>query len=430
MTRGRVIPIDRKSSSGAAHAVSGLPHVVIIGAGPAGIAAAVCASLYEAPVTLVDDNPSVGGQIWRGADASNEWFRRLSETNTRVITGARVLSGDASQQTLLVERAGQAQTISYDRLILATGARELFLPFPGWTLPNVMGVGGLQALVKSGMPVSGKRIIVSGSGPLLLAVASYLVSKGAIVPLVAEQVGFGSSAKFAAGLLRHPDKLRQARTLLPPRYLTNCWIEAAHGSERVESVHLRRGNRVWEEPCDYVANSYGFVSNTELAAQLGCEMENGAVKLTYPFHETSVENISCIGEAAGVGGVDTAICEGQIAGHAAVTDDFPTGLLRKWQKAENFAHSLNQTFKPRPELRALAQPDTIVCRCEDVPLSRLRSCDSWRSAKLHERCGMGPCQGRICGPAVQFILGWEPTSVRPPIFPARLDTLIEENSAT
>jgi NADPH-dependent 2,4-dienoyl-CoA reductase/sulfur reductase-like enzyme len=393
--------------------------IVIVGAGPAGIAAAVTAAQSGAEVAVFDDNPAVGGQIWR-AGHSNQWIQRLSQSRARVITSARIVSGDAARQTLLVDTNGQAEEISYAKLILATGARELFLPFPGWTLPNVMGVGGLQALVKSGLLVKGKRIVVAGSGPLLLAVASYLRKCGAGISLIAEQAGLKSLAAFAVSLAAHPAKLRQAAGLLPRRYLTNCWIEAALGSERVERVRLRQGSRVWEEPCDYVANAYGLVANTELAALLGCAVENGVVKVD-SSQQTSVANIYCAGESAGIGGVDTALLEGQIAAGASE-------LQPKLHKAKSFARLLNQTFRPRAELRALPQPGTIVCRCEDVTLQRLRSTDSWRSAKLHERCGMGPCQGRICGPAIQFILGWEPASVRPPLFPTRLENLVQENS--
>jgi NADPH-dependent 2,4-dienoyl-CoA reductase/sulfur reductase-like enzyme len=388
--------------------------IVIVGAGPAGIAAAVTAK----EATLLDDNPAVGGQIWRGSH-SNQWIDRLSRSAVTVITGARVVSGDAARQTLLVDKNGQTETISYAKLILATGARELFLPFPGWTLPNVMGVGGLQALVKSGLPVHGKRIVVAGSGPLLLAVASYLSQCGAVIPLIAEQAGVKSLAAFAAFLAAHPAKLWQALRLRPQRYLTSCWIEAALGTAQVEKVRLRRGSHVWEEPCDYVANAYGFVANTELASLLGCAVEDGVVKVD-SSQQTSVPTVYCVGEAAGIGGVDSALLEGQIAAGAS-------NLQPKMRKARSFARLLNHTFRPRAELRALAQPDTIVCRCEDVTLASLRHADSWRSAKLHERCGMGPCQGRICGPAVQFILGWEPSSVRPPLFPTRLENLVQEN---
>ncbi len=405
-----------------------MSQIVIVGAGPAGMAAAVCASYGKAPVTVIDDNPSLGGQIWRGGDSANPWFQRFAQCRARLLTAARVIDGDAALQTVLVERDGTAEQISYTKLILATGARELFLPFPGWTLPGVLGVGGLQALVKSGLPVSGKRIVVAGSGPLLLAVAAYLQKHGAVVSLVAEQAPFGRIMKFGVGLIAHPGKLKQAAALYPRRYLTSCWVEAAFGETQVTSVRLRCKEKVWEEPCDYLANAFGFVPNTELAALFGCEMTNGAVKVD-SSQRTSLAHVYCAGEAAGLGGVDTALVEGQLAGYAATDQTAAAArLAAPWRKAKSFARNLDQAFQLRPQLRQLAKPETIICRCEDVSLARISSAHNWRSAKLHERCGMGPCQGRICGPAVQFILGWEPSSVRPPIFPTRLNNLLQEKT--
>jgi NADPH-dependent 2,4-dienoyl-CoA reductase/sulfur reductase-like enzyme len=406
--------------------------IVVVGAGPAGIAAAVSAAQSAEPVKLLDDNPAVGGQIWRADPHASHWIEKLLQSNIEFIPGARVVSAAPAQQTLLVDKAGKAEHLSYTKLILATGARELFLPFAGWTLPNVMGVGGLQALVKFGLSVQGKRIIVAGSGPLLLAVAAYLRKHGAVVPLIAEQASPKALLSFTLSLALHPAKLWRAASLNPfsagIRYLTGCWLESAQGSGKVETVRLRRDKSTWDEPCDYVANAYGFVANTELAALLGCAVEYAGV-IVNQFQQTSVANIYCAGETAGIGGVDTAQLEGQIAGFSATGQiQEAAKLLGPLRKAKSFAALLNKTFAPRPELRSLAQPETIVCRCEDVTLARLRHADSWRSAKLHERCGMGPCQGRICGPAVRFILGWEPASIRPPLFPTRLENLVQENS--
>ena len=410
--------------------------ILIVGAGPAGMAAAVAAAQSGASeVTVLDDNPSIGGQIWRAGPTdrlASEWFEKFRRTNVRLITGARVVAGNAECRSLLLDINSKAEQVTYRQLILATGARELFLPFPGWTLPNVMGVGGLQALVKCGLPVAGKRIIVAGSGPLLLAVAAYLRKAGARIPLIAEQVPAKALVSFTMSLALHPGKIWQAARLNPftagTRYAAGCWVEAAIGVSKVQSVRLRRGARVWHESCDYLANAYGFTANTELAALLGCVIEGGAVKVDQA-QQTSVDGIYCAGETAGVGGVETALLEGQIAGYSA------TGQAANAEKlsaaignARSFAASLNATFQPRAELRTLAQPDTLVCRCEDVTLANLCRANSWRSAKLHERCGMGPCQGRICGPAARFLLGWEPSSVRPPVFPTRIENLIQETS--
>jgi len=122
--------------------------------------------------------------------------------------------------------------------------------------------------------------------------------------------------------------------------------------------------------------------------------------------------------------VELALVEGQISGLAACGKEREAReLFRERRKARRFVHLLEKAFCLRPELRNLPQPETLVCRCEDVEYKRLQQHTSWRSAKLHTRCGMGPCQGRVCGPAVQFLLNWKPESVRPPVFPVRVESL-------
>jgi hypothetical protein len=142
------------------------------------------------------------------------------------------------------------------------------------------------------------------------------------------------------------------------------------------------------------------------------------------FQQTTLEGVFCAGEPTGIGGVDLALIEGQIAGLAATGRTSESqALFSKREKFRRFARLLDETFCLRSELRSLPLPDTLICRCEDVPYSRLREHTSWRGAKLHTRCGMGPCQGRICGPAAQFLFKWVPDSVRPPVFPARVEHL-------
>src|SRR5437868_2382164 len=152
-------------------------EILVVGAGPAGLAAAVAASKY-ARVTIVDNNPSAGGQIWRASKGKlrNRTARRLvgelERANVTINSGAQIF--DVSNgRSLLAETGNGPIEIAYEKLVIATGARERFLPFPGWTLPGVFGAGGLQALMKAGFNVSGKRIVVSGTGALLLAVAAY-----------------------------------------------------------------------------------------------------------------------------------------------------------------------------------------------------------------------------------------------------------------
>lgn len=401
--------------------------VVIVGAGPAGIAAA-CTAAGSRQVTIIDDNPAPGGQIWRGeVQAGRAWFERWRSIKAERIFSSRVVGRGDSPCTLLVEQADGLVALAYRDLVLATGARELFLPFPGWTLPNVMGPGGLQALVKCGLSVQRKRVVVAGSGPLLLAVAAFLRRHGAIVASIVEQTPFTALSRFGKQLLHYPGKLaegaRLQAQLLGTRYLIGTWVESAAGRDRVDSVTLKSNNGTWQEACDYLAVGYGLTPNLELPSLLGCEISNGKVVVN-DRQETSEDHIYCVGEPTGVGGVDLALVEGQIAG-AAITGDHEAAesLLPKRGRWRRFAASLDEAFRVRPEIRSLAKPETIVCRCEDVTLGRLQQHEGWRAAKLHTRCGMGPCQGRICGPAVHQLLGWNTESVRPPIFPVTVGAL-------
>ncbi len=408
-------------------------EVLVVGAGPAGMAAACCASEAGRKVGVLDDNPSPGGQIWRGESRGLStpqaayWFDRLRRSRAEVLCGTRVV-GEAGRGALLVDRDDDISEVRYEKLVLATGARELFLPFPGWTLPNVMGAGGLQALVKGGLPIQGRSVAVAGSGPLLLAVAAYLKRKGARVTLVAEQSPYARLIRFGLNLVAEPVKLREAVRLrwqlaaIP--YRTGCWPVAADGDGKLESVTFSDGHKSWQQRCDYLACGFGLVPNLELPLLLGCGVEDGAVKVD-PNQQTTIPTVSCAGETTGVGGLDLALAEGQIAGWtAAGQPERARHLFAARAKALRFKQSLDEAFALRGELKNIATAETLVCRCEDVSFDRLRLHSSWREAKLQTRCGMGPCQGRVCGPAVEYLLGWKAESVRPPILPTPLGRLV------
>jgi NADPH-dependent 2,4-dienoyl-CoA reductase/sulfur reductase-like enzyme len=414
-------------------------EVLVIGGGPAGMAAAACAAECGVRVGLVDDNPRLGGQIWRSESSSQQeqetdqqnpdaskWFQRMSASGVTTRCGLRVVHQPESG-VLLAENLNGLCELTYEKLVLATGARERFLPFPGWTLPNVMGAGGLQAMVKGGLPIRGKRVIVAGMGPLLLAVAAYLRKHGAEIPLICEQASWGSLAAFSLALFRWPAKIIQAiqlqRDLAGIPFAANTWVLAANGQRTLDSVDILRAGRVENVPCDYLACGFHLVPNVELPSLLGCAVDHGFVRVD-DFQNTTVASVFCAGEPTSVGGVELAIIEGQIAGLAAAGHATEAkALFAKRRKARRFSHVLDSAFRLRPELKNLPLPETMVCRCEDVPYSRLQQHTSWRSAKLHTRCGMGPCQGRVCGPATEFLFKWNPDSVRPPVFPARVGTL-------
>lgn len=413
--------------------------VLIVGAGPAGMASAVAASVRGGRVGVVDDNSGAGGQIWRSGGRkppSREaaaWFDRIRAARFDFLAETQVL-GPLDRGLLLAESGGEAVELCYGRLIIATGARELFLPFPGWTLPNVMGAGGLQAMVKSGLPIAGKRVVVAGSGPLLLAVAGYLRRRRAKVRLVAEQAPIGRVARFGLGFWREPKKLAQALGLgastATIRIKLGCWPIAAEGDGMLEAVAFTDGRKTWREPCDYLACGFGLVPNVELAAVLGCAQRGGSVVVD-AFQRTTVADVLAAGEVTGIGGLDRSLVEGEIAGLAASGDEAAARFLfARRDRARAFARRLDRAFALRDEPRSLAMPDTIVCRCEDVAHGALGRYSSWTEAKLQTRCGMGPCQGRVCGAAARVLYGWEPTSTRPPIFPAPLGFLAGRRPAT
>lgn len=406
--------------------------VLIIGAGPAGLAAAYRVSQKGREPTVVDDNPDAGGQIWRGERTKSsspeaaEWFEKIRNSKIQFLQGARVFQ-QPEARVLVAELGRDVCELRYKKLIVATGARERFLPFPGWTLPNVMGAGGLQALVKTGFPIERKRVVVAGSGPLLLAVADYLQRKGANIVLIAEQASKASLARFGFSLLGQKNKfsgaLKLRRELSGIQYLIGCWPIAARGDNQLSQVRLRQRSRTWDVECDYLACGFHLVPNLELAELLGCRIVENSVTID-DLQQTSVESVYAAGEVTGIGGLELSLVEGEIAGLAVCEQKSDARELFAYRaKQRKFATALNTAFQLRSELRGLASAETIVCRCEDVTFERLSTSDSWRAAKLHTRCGMGPCQGRICGAAVEFLFGWKAESVRPPIFPVRVGSM-------
>jgi NADPH-dependent 2,4-dienoyl-CoA reductase/sulfur reductase-like enzyme len=413
--------------------------ILIVGAGPAGMAAAVAASMRGRVVGVVDDNPGLGGQIWRNGEEkppsreAARWFDRIRAARFETLAGTQVL-GPLEPGLLLAESEGRAIELRYRRLIVATGARELFLPFPGWTLPHVMGAGGLQAMVKSGLLIGGKRVVVAGSGPLLLAVAAYLKKRGAKVSLVAEQAPFFNVARFGLGLWHEPGKLAQAFTLRASAgripFKTNRWPVAAEGVSTLEAVTMTDGVKTWREPCHYLACGFGLVANVELAAAFGCGLYHGVVCVD-AHQRTTIPDIFAAGEVTGIGGLDRSLVEGEIAGLAASGDEAAARFLfPRRDRTRRFARRLERAFALRDELRHLPRPETIVCRCEDVAHGALVPHSSWTEAKLQTRCGMGPCQGRVCGAAAEFLYGWTRTSIRPPIFPTALGHLAGRGPGT
>lgn len=398
--------------------------VVVVGAGPAGLAAANAVAETGQPVLVIDQGIRSGGQVWRHrpGDKLPRVARMAiqSATPPQVSIAHRATVIDAQSPTrLIVSFNGRIAAVDCDAVVIATGAVERLLPFPGWTLPGVTGVGGLQALVKSGLDLTGQRVVLSGSGPLTLAVAAVVVAAGADLRLIAEQADAWSVRRFAARTLLDPRKLIQAASLrlacIRTPYRTDSWALRAEGHDRVERVIMRVGGREEAIPCDWLAAATGLVPRTALATLLGCELEGDAVRVD-SLQQTSVPGVFAAGECCGIKGERGALIDGMIAGLAAAGGQQISGrLLRARNRHRQFGARLEQAFAPRRELVDRVTDRTVICRCEGVTRAAIDSSWTQRQAKLWSRIGMGTCQGAVCGPACATLFGWEQNSARPPL---------------
>ncbi len=416
--------------------------VLVVGAGPAGLAAARAAASHGARVGLVDAQPRAGGQVWRhdvrrGMPAmARRAFAALAAPGVDWLPGTQAVL--AQPGWLLADGPRGALQLHYRALVLATGARELLLPFPGWTLPGVTGAGGAQALAKQGWPLRGKRVLVAGSGPLLLAAAATLRAHGAQLLGIHEQAPLHALRDFALRLPRWPGKALQAlalRTRLAGvAYRAGSVVVAAHGDDVLREVEIDGPRGRARLACDQLAVGYGLVPDTGLAELLGCRLEAAGRHRRVAADallRTSVDGVFAAGEALCIGGRDCARIEGAMAGHVAAGAEAPArALSARRRHARAFAGLLHETFALDPRIHALARPGTLVCRCEDVPLGALADLPDARDAKLASRCGMGACQGRICGTALAELGVCRPEASsdggrRPPLFPVRLAALAE-----
>ena len=260
----------------------------IVGGGPAGLSAAHTAVVAGARVCLIDNDHAPGGQIWRGGPdkwtdprALEVWTDLHAHPRFMHLRSAQVI-GSVDSHTLLLEVDDKPVRVDFERLLICSGARELFLPFPGWTLPGVTGAGGLQALIKGGMPVQDRRIVIAGSGPLLLPTAVTAMEAGAKVSAIVEHQGLPQLSAFGMGLLlRHKEKFRQAASLFARLwkvpYLTGARIVEARGLDAVQSVVIKTGRNQKEFACDFLAAGFGLVPDIDLACSLRCDIANDAI---------------------------------------------------------------------------------------------------------------------------------------------------------
>ena len=424
---------------------AGVPYdIAVLGAGPAGLSAATAAAAHGARVALLDAAPRPGGQYWRHRPADDgaahhDWpaFQRLRTALDTYRARLDHLPGHAIWH---VERTadgfathvlsdGVSREVLSRTVVVATGAYDRQLPFPGWTLPGVYTAGGVQALLKGHGVVAGRCVVVAGTGPFLLPVAAGLAEAGATVLGVFEAGRPTAFVRHPLTTLRAAAKLTEAahylRTLRRHRipYRTRTTVVRAEGTDTVTGAVVARLDDRWRIvpgtrrrlECDTVAVGYGFTPQTEIPLQLGCAMHrdaDGSLTARVDTRQRStVPGVYVAGEACGVGGAQLACVEGELAGlHAAYattgTRPDPRGtarLLRLRAARRGFAAALHAAYPVRPGWREWLTEDTVVCRCEEVTAGAIRQATKElgatdpRAVKLCARPGMGLCQGRVCG---------------------------------
>jgi len=383
--------------------------VAVVGGGPAGLAAAAAATGGDARVVVVDAAPRLGGQFWphrSGAEPPALWRLRSAAYH---LPDAPVWFAEPAPTTgfRLHTPAG---IVTADRVVLATGAHDRSVPFPGWTLPGVVTVGAAQALLKAHGVLVGRRVAVAGAGPFLLAVAAGLATAGADVVGVFEAGHLRGYAKHRLPSAKLAEGARYAAVLARHRvpYRRGHAVIAAHGTDVLEAITVAGRSRERRIDVDALAISYGFTPQVELAVALGCGTHvdrDGSLVVTVDADQrTSVSGVYAAGEITGVGGADLAQLEGRIAGRAAAMKVLDPGTRRQRAKVRRFAQAMHDVHR-RPSWIEQLGDDTLVCRCEEVPYAEVRKAielgaTDTRAVKLLCRAGMGWCQGRICGPAV------------------------------
>ncbi len=462
-------------------------ELAVVGAGPAGIEAATTAALAGVGVALIDASPKPGGQFFQQMpdafqlDNSSEqhakarrFLGRVESTGVRLMQNTLawgIFEGSKPGTWCLTLHGPEAPPrLNARAVILASGAFDRSIPFPGWDLPGVITAGAVLRLIKSQRLLPGKRAVLSGTGPLQLAAAAHLVEAGAEVAAVCES---------ASGLLRGSipylpafwgqwgrmqEGLRFARRLAGAGvpYRVGWAVTSARGRDRVGEVTMAKLDRNGKpvprteiiQVADTVVVGYGLTPGTELCRLVECELEfdarrGGFVPRRNEYMETSCPGIYAVGDCAGIGGAEMAMIEGRIAGHSAavqlahITERSALGVASRERAAlrreQRFSRMLADLFSPPEGLYAMAEADTIICRCEQVTLGEIREAISYGAQSVSDvknlvRAGMGNCQGRTCGSIVAHILAAETGraledvrffSIRPPVHPLPLGVIEE-----
>jgi NADPH-dependent 2,4-dienoyl-CoA reductase/sulfur reductase-like enzyme len=445
--------------------------VLVVGAGPAGMAAASITAKAGLSTLIVDEAPEPGGQIWRAVTTTpvmsrpvlgdDYWagataVRQFYESGAVYLPGSQVWSLDA-EGTVGLSAEGAARYVTARRIVIATGALERPFPVPGWTLPGVLTVGAAQGLLKSSGLYPESPLVIAGTGPLVWLYAAQLLAAGGRISALLDTTdpgarlaatrtfpAFATSPYLAKGLALIARVRAHVRVI---RKITSLSIE---GRERATAVRFRRGAGGEELiPADTVLLHQGVVPQVNLAMAAGIPHRWDDRQLCFvpelgAFGQTAIERIAIAGDGAGISGWEAAVERGRLAGIGAAhalgiapdrlpLTDGPLKRLRALTRPRAF---LDIVYRPAIAFRRPA-PDTIVCRCEEVTAADIERAVELGALgpaqlKAYTRCGMGPCQGRMCGLTVTELIaarrGVSPAEIgyfhlRPPVKPITLAEL-------
>jgi NADPH-dependent 2,4-dienoyl-CoA reductase/sulfur reductase-like enzyme len=425
--------------------------IAVIGAGPAGMAAAIEARRHGLAVIVFDEQGAAGGQIyraigetpvrrrevlggdyWHGATLT-EALARSGAHHARRTTVWSVARNDAGGFEIGLSCDGAARLVNASQVIVATGALERPFPVPGWTLPGVMTAGAAQILLKTAGLVPGPGTVIAGSGPLLYLLMAQFALAGMQPAAVLDAtpagrwrdalphaIDFALSPYWRKGVAL----LRQARrghTIV--RHVESLEVL---GDGKAEAVRFSAGGVARELPCELVLLHQGVVPNLNLANAIGCEQRWDDVQKCFApvvdeWGASTVKGVWIAGDGAGIAGARAAESHGRIAAlHAAFVSGRIGAAARdaaavphraqraRWQRGRAFLDAL---YAPAPGFR-LPAGDTVVCRCEEVVAQQVTDtvklgCTGPNQMKTFLRCGMGPCQGRLCGLTVSELIARE-----------------------
>lgn len=453
--------------------------LVIIGDGPAGMAAAIQASKHGLSALTIGEQTAPGGQIYRNLDNSDSHIAHILGTDyargASLLKAFRQANVDSLHGTtvwhiqaesgFLVSYASDlgAGQLQSKRILIATGARERPVPIPGWTLPGVMAATAADILLKSNQIIPQGDTVLAGSGPLLLLVANHLISAGATLRAVLDTTScrnyFNALKYFPKALLaldtlfkgiRMQRKIRRGGV---PLYRNVVKLEAL-GDDSLESLRFQSAGRTREIQANTLFLHNGLVPDTQMTFLLDCEHAWDPVQRYWQpvvgrWGNTSVAGVGIAGDAAGIAGAAAAELSGTLAGLEAAyalkviseqeRDRRARPLRKKLARESRMRPFLDHLYQPSPDLLVPKNEKTVVCRCEELTVGAIREALAFGlsrpdQVKALTRCGMGPCQGRLCGLTLAEIMadygkvdiaGLDHFHIRPPVKPITIGQLAE-----